>query len=142
MMTGCPLNLCPVMAIARPTEISFVNSTYAIPFERLEFLSEIIRTSSTYKYESRNTWNIYCPLWVLTEVILYILYPSLGRRRHGCTRCSGQFSFCMKGECGGLLVYSCRLLVHPLYPLLRRVAGAPASALINRQVNFRRRALV
>ena len=47
-MTGCAFNLCPLMAIARATEISLVNSTYAIPLERLELRSDIIRTSSTY----------------------------------------------------------------------------------------------
>lgn len=46
-MIGTPSNLCPVSPMARGTDWISTNSTYAIPFDLREFLSEIILTSRT-----------------------------------------------------------------------------------------------
>lgn len=48
-MMGTPNSLCPVSPIARGTEEASTNSIYAMPFDLLEFLSEIILTSLTYR---------------------------------------------------------------------------------------------
>lgn len=47
-MMGTPNSLWPVSPIARGTEEASTNSMYAMPFDLLEFLSEIILTSLTY----------------------------------------------------------------------------------------------
>lgn len=47
-MMGTPSSRWPVSPIASGTEDASTNSMYAMPFDRLEFLSEIILTSLTY----------------------------------------------------------------------------------------------
>lgn len=51
-MMGTPKSLWPVNPIASGTEEASTNSMYAMPFDLLEFLSEIILTSLTYKRET------------------------------------------------------------------------------------------
>lgn len=46
-MIGTPKSLCPVRPMARGTEEESTNSMYAMPFDLLEFLSEMILTSLT-----------------------------------------------------------------------------------------------
>ena len=46
-MMGTPKSLWPVNPIASGTEDASTNSMYAMPFDLLEFLSEIILTSLT-----------------------------------------------------------------------------------------------
>lgn len=53
-MIGTPSSLCPVSPIARGTEVASTNSTYAIPLDLREFLSEIILTSRTFMKEEGN----------------------------------------------------------------------------------------
>ena len=53
-MMGTPKSLWPVNPIASGTEEASTNSMYAIPFDLLEFLSEIILTSLTYKRQSED----------------------------------------------------------------------------------------
>lgn len=50
-MIGTPSTLCPVSPIAKGTEVASTNSTYAIPLDLREFLSEIILTSRTFRKE-------------------------------------------------------------------------------------------
>lgn len=54
-MIGTPKTRWPVNPIARGTELTSTNSTYAIPLERLEFLSEIILTSRTFPTVEKNS---------------------------------------------------------------------------------------
>jgi hypothetical protein len=58
-MIGTPKTRWPVNPIARGTELTSTNSTYAIPLERREFLSEIILTSRTYK-ENKHLTTVAC----------------------------------------------------------------------------------
>lgn len=53
-MMGTPKSLWPVNPIASGTEEASTNSMYAIPFDLLEFLSEIILTSLTYRRQSED----------------------------------------------------------------------------------------
>lgn len=53
-MMGTPKSLWPVNPIASGTDEASTNSMYAMPFDLLEFLSEIILTSLTY----RDKWMI------------------------------------------------------------------------------------
>lgn len=48
-MMGTPNSLWPVKPIASGTEEDSTNSMYAMPFDLLEFLSDIILTSLTYR---------------------------------------------------------------------------------------------
>lgn len=48
-MMGTPKSLWPVSPIASGTEEDSTNSMYAMPFDLLEFLSEIILTSLTWR---------------------------------------------------------------------------------------------
>ncbi len=50
-MIGTPRSLWPERPIAKGTEVVSTNSMYAIPLDLLEFLSEMILTSRTFKEE-------------------------------------------------------------------------------------------
>lgn len=52
-MMGTPKSRWPVNPIASGTEEASTNSMYAMPFDLLEFLSEIILTSLTYREEKK-----------------------------------------------------------------------------------------
>lgn len=68
---GTPKSLWPVNPIARGTEEDSTNSMYAIPFDLLEFLSEIILTSLTYSertvtFSEPNSWMAF--IWNLHKL--------------------------------------------------------------------------
>ncbi len=52
-MIGTPRSLWPERPIAKGTEVVSTNSMYAIPLDLLEFLSEMILTSRTFKEEQK-----------------------------------------------------------------------------------------
>lgn len=57
-MMGTPKSLWPVNPIASGTDEASTNSMYAIPLDLLEFLSEIILTSLTYREKNRGCYNL------------------------------------------------------------------------------------
>lgn len=113
-MMGTPKSLWPVNPIARGTEEDSTNSMYAIPFDLLEFLSEIILTSLTYSertvtFSEPNSWMAF--IWNLHKLKVNWLFQRLRRNPPGPELWFLQQAAYRK-QCGHLspLVLDCQLV--------------------------------